>query len=287
MSTTLANVRQRVRHVLHDYPNLDTTDGQITATATTLIVDNVARFSPGNIIQIGTEVLKVESLVVGTRTLTIQRGYMASTAAIHTDASVVYIFNRGGFTDLELNQYINDGIDGIIPELYYITNQAVAAVSSTAVSIDVSSYLTTAPFSTRLLQIWWRKASQTTDEYKPFRDWTLMKDRVYLSAPFGESVDLILVLQKYETRKTADADVFLIVDEAIEAVVLFAVAKAYRILLSDRNKFTEYSAVVDERAGSPTDIINMARDMERRAYSIKRQHSRTAPVTWRRRIMKF
>lgn len=89
-----------------DYPKAWKASGTtvqtiINASATSLVVNNASgtqfdgspRFSEGQLLRIGTELLKLWSIDTGTNTLTVERAVLGSTAASHAVSDVVEVWH--------------------------------------------------------------------------------------------------------------------------------------------------------------------------------------------------
>lgn len=97
MTETVAQGIERVRRVLRgrNRVTLNRLDGAITSTATTLVVEFAPnRLATGSQICIGLEMMLVWDVDTTTKTLTVERGMLGSTAAAHSDGDHVEIAPR-------------------------------------------------------------------------------------------------------------------------------------------------------------------------------------------------
>lgn len=106
-------------------------NGAIDASTLTVVVDNGAKVPPGSLIEIGNELLWVES--VATDTLTIApfgRGYRGSTAAAHADGARVSVSPT--IPRMVVERAVNDTIKAVWPVVFgtgmteFVTTQTAA-----------------------------------------------------------------------------------------------------------------------------------------------------------------
>lgn len=87
-------------------------DGSITATQTTLTIE----FEPGpirkgSIIELESELMYVWAVASGTRSVTVERGFNGTTAAIHADNTVILVNPR--FPRAQILEAFNDDLDDL------------------------------------------------------------------------------------------------------------------------------------------------------------------------------
>lgn len=102
------------RDYLSDWEYEDRLQGSLSASAVTFDVLDGTRFSSGDLLQIDSEYLYVDS--VSSNTLTVRRGWRGSTAAVHGDDAAV--FRNLNWTDDQLRRWVNESFADMYPRLY-------------------------------------------------------------------------------------------------------------------------------------------------------------------------
>lgn len=113
-ATTVASVVQRTRRFIRDWPDQDVVSGSLTSSATSITVADATIYSPNWTIQMDTEAMIVRA--AASTTLTVSRGAFGTTAATHAASTPVLI--NPGFTDLDILDALNGGIDACYPLIY-------------------------------------------------------------------------------------------------------------------------------------------------------------------------
>lgn len=115
MATSLQTFIDRTRRYMRDWPDQDALTNPVTAGSTTLSVADSTLYFVNEPLEIEQESLLVRALPSGT-TLTVKRGAFGTTAASHASASTVLL--RPRFTQAEIIDAINNGIDAVFPLIY-------------------------------------------------------------------------------------------------------------------------------------------------------------------------
>lgn len=126
--TTAATLIQRTRRFLQDWPEGDSLTASCTANSTTLTVADATIYTPGHLMQIGTEGMQVRSGV--STTLTVLRGARGTTATTHANGDTILI--RPRFLDSQYLDALNSGISATFPWIYQpVTDDTTVADSTT------------------------------------------------------------------------------------------------------------------------------------------------------------
>lgn len=142
MATTATQLVQRVRRFVGDWPELDTAAASISSSGTSLQIADSTKYAVNWLIQLDQEVMRITALADATH-LTVLRGVRGSTAASHANATTILV--RPQFSDLEVLDALNAGIDATYP-YFYKDNL------DTSITADGSSYEYTAvPSGIRML----------------------------------------------------------------------------------------------------------------------------------------
>jgi len=136
VATSATTLVQRVRRFLGDWPELDTASASISAGGTSLTVatDATTRYAQNWLIQVDQEMMRVSA--VAATTLTVVRGARGTTAASHASGSTILV--RPGFSDQDILDSVNAGIDATFPFFY-------KPILDTSLTADGSSYEYTVP----------------------------------------------------------------------------------------------------------------------------------------------
>ena len=154
MATTATTLVQRVRRFLGDWPELDTISASVSSSGTslTVVTDATTRYAPNWSIQIDQEVMRVTATAA--TTLTVQRGIRGSTAVTHASGATILI--RPQFSDIEILDSLNAGIDATFPFFY-------KPVLDTSLTTDGSSYEYTVPSG-----LTWLSKVETKESGSPY-----------------------------------------------------------------------------------------------------------------------
>lgn len=256
MSYTLATVRTKVREILREFYDIDTVaTGGIDASSETLPVSNISRYNVEDILQIENEILKMRAVLDSSSspgTLTVTRGFLASTAAAHLISVAIHIFPE--FTDRALNSAINSAIADTFDRHGGIW---IETIDETLVSDQsVQEYDIPVGF-TNIARI---QIKDDNGIFQEIRNWELIGTDIQFQRPLPYDAAVIrLIGTSYETLKTADTNAFSLADEQVEFIIWDAVWFAIQQRFAGRIKATEYAASVNERAGQPNEMISMVR----------------------------
>lgn len=271
--TNRADVRLACREELKEFYDLDAVDtGGITSSALTLPVVTVGRYKIGDVLQIGSELMKVEAIDSDNSQLTVQRAFRGSTAAAHSAAAVIYIIPE--VTDRMLNYAINAAIADTFASLSTGEAGIWFDVQDTTLTTSISTreYTLPAGFATTHLII---EIQDNNGNYLVAKDWKISGSKIVFGYDFTTAGKTIrLNGMGYQSQLTDDTTSFSLSDEQIEFVKCRAVLNILEMRLGPRIKATEYSAAVNDRAGQPNDMYLIAKYMRDRADTIKQRESR-------------
>jgi len=280
---TRSDLRTAIRSLLRDWPDQDILAAAITTTtATTLTCTDYTKYKTGQIIELDSEVMRIQS--ISTTTLTITRGYMGTTAATHVISSIIYIPIL--WPNYELNLVINQAIIWLRPEVW-TADEISLLVAADVVAVDLSAeaslaaYTWNYPYGNRIMQIWQRPTSSSSDQrYCLFTNWQQYDTDIKFHNPITESMTMLLRIQAYQAELTADTTALTCDGEALEAIEYYAAGKLVKGLVLDRARFTDYSAIVSDRASTVQELMAAGRDLISQALQAKKRAQRPY-VTYR------
>lgn len=153
MSRTVGDVIDRVfrdwLYPVDDQPSRVILDGAITAGATSityldtyLLVEEEFLLSPGQLIEIDTELMMVGTVDATSNTITVRRGMSGTTAAAHDDASLVTV------APLYSRAAVFDAVRSTVSRLYPRLYQRKAAQVTSGQSAEI-------PHEARVLEGFW------------------------------------------------------------------------------------------------------------------------------------
>ena len=187
-ATTLV---QRCRRFVGDYPDLDATTASAAAGGTTITVASATIYNVNQVLQIGTEALRVTA-ASGT-SLTVRRGMFGTTAASVASGASIMMSPR--FLDVEYLDALSAGIDNAWPLLY-------RAYEDTSLTADSSTYEYTVPAMTsdstvypHISEVWVRTIS--TDPWQRHRAWRVRLSntgvpQIQLRSPIDTGTSIML-----------------------------------------------------------------------------------------------
>lgn len=115
MATSAANLVQRTRRFMRDWPDQDTISASLSSTATTITITGLGTYAKNYPIEIDSETMLCRGAASGA-SVTVERGAFGSTAATHTSGSTVLI--RPGFFAAEILDALNAAIQACYPRIY-------------------------------------------------------------------------------------------------------------------------------------------------------------------------
>ncbi len=137
MATTASSLIAQVRSLVRDYGDARTTlvAAVTDTTGTSISLSDIADIPNGSFLQIDTELFEVISTVdASPDTATVVRGARGSTAATHTNSTLVRINHIWG--DHEVLRALNQALDAAFPSIY----TAITDSTTTHIAADTWEY---------------------------------------------------------------------------------------------------------------------------------------------------
>lgn len=277
--TTRADVRLAVREELKEFYDIDTIDtGGISSSALTLPVVTPTRYKIGDVLQVESELMKVEAIDTEDSSVTVQRAFRGSTAAAHIAGVSIYIIPE--ITDRMLNYAINAGI----ADTYANRDRGDMGIwfnvidTTLTTSISTREYTIPSGMATDHMII---EIQDESGNYQVNKEWRISGTKIVFNSDFDSAGKTIRVSgMGYQSQLTSDATTITLSDEQIEFVKCRAVLNLLEMRLGPRIKATEYSAAVNDRAGQPNEMALIVRYMRDRAESIKARESKPMKSTY-------
>jgi len=259
-----ADVRTAIREILRDFYDTDAVaTGGIDSSSETLPVDNPTRYAVGQVIQVGSELMIVRSANSEDSELTVTRAAKESTAAAHIAAVVIKIFPE--YFDRALNQAIDlavgdtfsskDGgiwIETIDETLSSVLDQREYSIPAGLTTID-------------RIQI-----QDTNNNYQEDRNWDLIGTKIQFMKELQDAGKTIrLVGTAHQALIADDTTEYSLGDEQMQYIWYDGAWHALQQRFAHRIRATEYSASVNDRAGQPFDLINMANNLRKTVEQIR------------------
>lgn len=279
MAINRADLRLAVREILREFYDLDTiATGGISSSAVTLPVTTVTRYKIGDVLQIGSEFMKVEAIDQDNSQLTVQRAFRGSTAAAHLAAVQIYIVPE--VTDRMLNYAINFGIANTFAnrELGDMGIWFDVVDTSLTTLITTREYTIPTGFATTHFII---EVQDGNGNYLPNNAWHISGTKIVFHADFPVAGYIIRITgMGYQPQLSDDTTNFTLADEQVEVVKIDAALHILEMRLGPRIKATEYSASVNDRAGQPNDMVVVLGHLKNRFASIRARESKPMKSTY-------
>ena len=270
---TRAQLRTRIRNDFQQWPDTDSLVNTISASATTLTINDGTRTPAGSLLEIESELMMVRS--VSGNVLTVRRGDQGTTAAAHSAAVLVLIHELHGVTNLQLNDLINDGIEWLFPICVY-------EVWDNSLTTDDTVLSYTIPTSVEYVDELWITDGLTPESKKKLRYWTRVGSKIYLPGILPDNRQLIVHGWGRFTLPTDDTTSLCFGTDLEPAVEYYVVAAVIKIQEALRTRFTGQSAFLEARAGNVPELIGSFRDWMARAREIRGQHQTIRPSMLRK-----
>ncbi len=191
-SVSATTLIQRARRFTGDYPEMDVTTASATSGGTTITVASSTIYNVNEVIQVGTEAIRVSALATGT-TLTVRRGQFATTAA--SIASGATILKSPRFLDVEYLDAISAGIDNAWPLIYRAYEDTSLTASSDTYEYTVPAMGSDATVYPHISELWVRQ--NTTSPWQRHRQWRVRLTNagvptIQLRAPIDTGTSIML-----------------------------------------------------------------------------------------------
>lgn len=175
MPATAANLIQRTRRFMRDWPDQDAITASCTSSSTSISVatDATTRYGANWPIEIDNETMIVRSTAA--TTLTVERGAFGSTAATHAISAPILV--RPAFYAVEILDQLNDAIQACYPTVYKEVLDTSLTVTATAYEYTVPNMPGTYGSDTiqiprlRMLEIQYA----STEPYVELRAWNVRR----------------------------------------------------------------------------------------------------------------
>lgn len=237
---------------------------------------------PKCLLEVGSEVLRVVDQPEDAQAVRVHRGWAGSTAAAHNTNEPVRVHPSWGWTDLELNRLLDQAVRWLKPHAWTLQRSstftwAAGAREATPPAAAGISY----PDGNLLLKL---EHLDSDSVYKEFSGWIPQGDIVRMRDNAGQARTLRATYAKFQAILSSDAST-LDNDDFAEAVVKYTVHLALNSLKSNRVRFAEYAAALNDRASTPDELIRVAFDFKNQAVLCRDEKSAPRPAglasTWR------
>lgn len=261
-----------VRDYLREFYEKDTLGATITSAETTLSVNAITKYKMGDLIQIGSELMRLTGVDEENEEITVTRGINESTAAAHSDGAEIFIIAE--VTD----RMLNDAIARAIGDTYGDHETGSAGIWVNALNTDLETDTDereyTIPSGISFISI--VEVEDSNGNFQIAHRWRKVGNKLVFTADFAESGRTIRIDgMYYQTILTDDTTNFTLSDETVDGfIVKSAALNVIETRLANRIKATEYAASVNDRAGQPSEMMQMVGFLRRLVQDIKRRESR-------------
>lgn len=262
-----ADIRIKIREILRDFYDIDNIGpGGIAIGVATLPVLNVSRYNIGDILIVADEHMQVSAIDTANDQLTVIRGVHLTTQADHVSTWEIKI--NPEFTNRALNQCIDFSIGDTFDRQAGIWIETIDETLTTSTDAGVTGREYTIPGG--LTDIARIQVEDDNGHYQENRDWELVGSKIQFKKDFSDAGKGIrLIGTSYQALLTDDATALTLGDEQAQFVIYDATWYAIQMRFGHRLKATEYSAAVNDRAGQPFDLINMANTLKRTVADLR------------------
>ncbi len=261
---TLKDLIDSVRDHLASWPVSSSLNGSLSdSTETVTLTASAANAfaEQRSILEVENEVMLIVSITGNVATVI--RGYQGSTAAAHADLTAVKVHPSWGWTDRTIRfQHIQRAIRWLKPTAWVI------GVSETFVwpqgSLDTqvpTSSLIDLPTGNYIHDLEYR---DTSGRFIPFDGWSALGPYIRFSKRAGQDRTLHAIIQVFQPQ-LQDLTSTLNDDDFAEAIELYTAHLALNTLKTNRVRFAEYSASLNDRSSTPDELIRMAFDLKNQA----------------------
>lgn len=271
-------LRDKIRALLNYWPDLMRLEAAMDPETDTLRVraGQLKDFiQPSGVLEIESEVLKVIDLPAESDTVRVMRGHMNTTAANHVINTQVRSYGRWGWTNSELNLLINDAIRWLKPSAWIdaLSDTFTWSADTHVVDVPAASGISR-PDGNYIYQL--EHLNSGDSIYYPMRGWQLIGDTLHLRSNTAVGRTLRARYCQFQAALTGDTT-NLDNDDFAEAIASRTAELALISMGTNRVRYTEYSAALDDRASTADELIRMAFNLRNMAERAKEQAARPLP----------
>lgn len=271
-------LRDKIRALLNYWPDLMRLEAAMDPETDTLRVraGQLKDFiQPSGVLEIESEVLKVIDLPAESDTVRVMRGHMNTTAANHVINTQVRSYGRWGWTNSELNLLINDAIRWLKPSAWIdaLSDTFTWSADTHVVDVPAASGISR-PDGNYIYQL--EHLNSGDSVYYPMRGWQLIGDTLHLRSNTAVGRTLRARYCQFQAALTGDTT-NLDNDDFAEAIASRTAELALISMGTNRVRYTEYSAALDDRASTADELIRMAFNLRNMAERAKEQAARPLP----------
>lgn len=272
MTTAALTLIERVRARLMDYGNGAVTLGAAVSdtTGTTVYVSSIADIAARQFLMVDNELLEVlETFETSSPSITVVRGARGSTAATHTDGTVVRI--DPVFGQNEYLRFLNQALDDSFPSLYSVSDVHTSTIAANTYEYDLPAACN------RLARV--EVATSTSGVYEVNRNWDYQDNNTIIiedagCITTGRAIRFI-GYSKFDALTLAgnlDTDFPDTNENALEYLVVKAAARALRARQAPIARRDSFIGVTDSfQAAQPFMSTLSAKDYESQAKDILKQ----------------
>lgn len=281
MASTLtrADLRKSIRQDLAQWPVTGKLKVAIPATlrSVELLEDDDLGFAgPKSMLEIDSEVLQVVSKPEEATSLRVIRGYAGTTAALHVIDSDVKIYPSWGWTDVELNRLLDDAIRWLKPHAWTLARSADFTWSGDTREVATPAAASiNYPTGNQLHRLQWK---DDQGRYHDFFGWQLQGGNVRFRNLASTARTLRAIYLQYQAVLSSDTTA-LDNDDFSEAITKYTCHLAINALKSNRVRFAEYAASLNDRASTPDELVRMGFDFKNQAVVARDEKSPPKPPT--------
>ncbi|MCK5613213.1 hypothetical protein KAR91_65680 [Candidatus Pacearchaeota archaeon] len=242
---------RRVREKLQLFPNIfDSVMGSpytIAVGDTYFSVNDYTNYKVGDFIEIEDEILKVSSTVDGGAVpdkVYAERGARMTEAAAHAAGKEIKVCGLL-WTDVEIKKLINDAIIALRPEISYTAiDESLTTLESTR------EYTIPAAIS----EVSWVETERSTGVFLRERRARIRGNKLTFDYQPDVGDTIRLIGWRYQDPFSVTVTELSLGQEFWEMIIQYATALAMESTLTNRARFTEYSASLNPRASTTDEI---------------------------------
>lgn len=273
---TRQTLRNSIRQDLASWPIQAPLDTAIDNKTTTITLpdDSILNFLEQKmLIEIGGEIMKVIDIPKPGSSIRVIRGYMNTTPAAAVKDTVANIYPSYGWTDAELNRLLNQAIRWLKP---FAWKDAVSA----AFTWSNGTTQTNAPTGISYPdgnQIYRLEVLDTDGNYKLFLGWMLLGSVIRFNRKSASDHTLQARIIQFQSILTDDTTT-LDNDQFEEAITKYTAHLAINALKTNRVRYHDYAAALNDRASTPDELVRVAFDLKNQAIVSREENAYPRPA---------